>query len=301
MRVTDVHTLNTALGSLIEQEVVRVLNSLRPLWDPDGRYAAHGFLRQAQAFPDVLLACRRDDGTLDVSFGIELKSWYLLSEEQEPSLRMLVTPRACHPADLVVVVPWYLSAVVSGTPRITTPWVELARYVAEYRNYYWEVLRGGSVLPEKRRVISPEGDVPFHPPARDRFNDRAAHDPGGNFGRIARTGLLDAYVHRMLEEEILGVPCWLWIRFFRLVSGAPTPEVVARVFADLRKKLPEPQLSDQEWAEAVIAAIRREFGIEPAIPEAEGDDRMQRRGESRIGHDCRVSKGPSGRRLSGRN
>ena len=52
---TDLHNLNTVLGATIEEQVVRALNLTRSTWDPEGRYALYGFVRQPQTFPDVLL------------------------------------------------------------------------------------------------------------------------------------------------------------------------------------------------------------------------------------------------------
>ena len=85
---TDLHTLNTVLGATIEEQVVRTLNLTRNIRDPDGRYALYHFVRQAQTFPDVLL--RRTGGD-EIVLGIELKGWYLLAKEAEPSLRFQVT------------------------------------------------------------------------------------------------------------------------------------------------------------------------------------------------------------------
>ena len=102
---TDLHTLNTVLGAAIEEQVVRTLHLTRSTWDPDGRYALYSFVRQAQTFPDVLL--RRIAGE-EILLGIELKGWYLLAKEAEPSLRFQVTENACAEQDLIVVVPWVL-------------------------------------------------------------------------------------------------------------------------------------------------------------------------------------------------
>lgn len=51
------------------------------------------------------------------------------------------------------------------------------------RARYFLADRGGAVRPGGRHLdmdpeqeSAPAGDVPFHPPARDRLNDRAAHD-----------------------------------------------------------------------------------------------------------------------------
>ena len=55
VQVTDLFNLNALLGAAIEAGVVSTLNSLRPLWDGDDRYAMYSFVRQPQTFPDVRL------------------------------------------------------------------------------------------------------------------------------------------------------------------------------------------------------------------------------------------------------
>jgi hypothetical protein len=120
------------------------------------QYSRYAFVRQSQTFPGVLLRNQQDEK--DILFGVELKSWYVLSKEGEPSFRYQATPEACADADLVVVIPWILSEVISGTPRLLRPYVELARYAAEYRNYYWQ----------KSRVERGEPSGIRKPPASNR-------------------------------------------------------------------------------------------------------------------------------------
>ena len=103
---TDLHTLNTVLGATIEDQVVRTLNLVRNTWDSEGTYSLYSFVRQAQTFPDILL---RQASSGEVLLGIELKGWYLLAKEAEPSLRFQVTADACTKQDLIVVVPWALA------------------------------------------------------------------------------------------------------------------------------------------------------------------------------------------------
>ncbi len=104
---TDLHTLNTVLGATIEDQVVRTLNLVRNTWDSDGTYSLYSFVRQAQTFPDILL---RQVSSGEVLLGIELKGWYLLAKEAEPSLRFQVTADTCTEQDLIVVVPWALGS-----------------------------------------------------------------------------------------------------------------------------------------------------------------------------------------------
>ena len=135
---TDLHTLNNVLGATIEEQVVRTLNLIRRTWDPKGDYALYTFVRQPQTFPDVRLKRTCDGETL---VGLELKGWYLLAKEEEPSLRFTTTADACSIQDLIVVVPWVLSNVISGSPILYEPFIESAKYAAEYRNYHWQFVR----------------------------------------------------------------------------------------------------------------------------------------------------------------
>jgi hypothetical protein len=136
INATEIFAIGSALSAIVETQVVGILNKLRPIWDAQNQYADYAFVRQSQTFPDVLLQHRTNER--DIIFGIELKSWYVLSKEGEPSFRYQVTPKACAEADLLLVIPWILSDVISGTPKVLQPYTELALYAAEYRNFYWQ-------------------------------------------------------------------------------------------------------------------------------------------------------------------
>ena len=209
MLATDIFSLNTPLATTIEEQVVSTLNQMRPVWDPTRHYQTYSFVRQSQTFPDVLLR-RQTDGQ-DVILGIELKGWYLLAKEGEPSYRFTVSPDAYEPADMLVVVPWVLSNVLSGTPVILRPFIELARYAAEYRNYYWQYVRKSQS--QDRSVILAEGVSPY-PTKSDQISDRAAGDRGNNFGRIARDGVMKEYIEIMREMDVRGIPAKDWSEFF---------------------------------------------------------------------------------------
>jgi hypothetical protein len=115
INVTEIYSFGSVLGITIEEEVVRSLNMMRSKWD-DGSYADCKFIRQAQTFPDVIFMKGEK-----ILFGIDLKSWYVLSKEGEPSFRLKVNKNACTDKDLIMVVPWCLSNVLSGTPIISKP------------------------------------------------------------------------------------------------------------------------------------------------------------------------------------
>lgn len=175
LSATDLFTLNTALGATIEENVVRTLNEMRSVWDPEGRYKLYGFARQAQTFPDVML--KRHVGQAEqaeVVLGIELKGWYLLAKEEESSFRFKVTPAACAHQDLLIVVPWALSNVISGTPQVFLPFVVSDRYAAEYRNYHWQHIRRAKSISE---ITAPQNVAPY-PAKSDQISDKPVSDSG---------------------------------------------------------------------------------------------------------------------------
>ncbi len=139
---TDIFTLNSALGATIENQVVDTLNNMRSHWYPNEEYRMYSFVRQSQTFPDVLL--KKIDETSknpEILLGIELKGWYRIAKEGEPSFRFQVTPSACATHDLIVVVSWSLNNVISGSPKLFALYLELSKFAAKYRNYHWQHLR----------------------------------------------------------------------------------------------------------------------------------------------------------------
>lgn len=207
---TDLFNLNTLLGAGIEVEVVRTLNKLRTMWDPDEEWLGYRFERSAQAFPDVRLV-RRDEGTNNIALGIELKGWWLLSKEGEPSLRYKVTPSACAPHDLICVVPWHLSDAVAGLPLVIEPWVASARYAAEFRDWHWQNAKDTT---NDTTIDHPAAATPY-PNKADLVVAKPRFDPD-NFGRLPRAHpLMDDFLARSKEHEVLGIAVKNWISFLK--------------------------------------------------------------------------------------
>ena len=230
---TDIFTLNAAFGATIEDQVVSTLNRMREVWDPDEQFMYYRFVRQPQTFPDVLL--RRDASGTDgheseILLGIELKSWYLLAKEGEPSFRFQVTPAACAKQDLIVVIPWALSNVISGYPKIFSPYVELAKYASEYRNYWWECIRKTKSSVE---IMIAENVSPY-PQKSDKISDKPVSDRGNNFGRFARTGIMDSYLEIAKRELLCGIRAEHWLNFFRIFQEERDEESINAELKRLR-------------------------------------------------------------------
>jgi hypothetical protein len=116
---------------------------------------------------------------------------------------------------LIVIVPWALSNVLSGSPVIFEPYVAPARYIAEYRNYWWQNLRNAS---KNTEIQSPE-NVSHYPAVRDEISDKPLEDKGKNFGRIARLGIMDEYIRSFEQVNLLGLEVAAWREFFKKKLG----------------------------------------------------------------------------------
>jgi hypothetical protein len=226
VNATDLHSLNTLLGTSIEGQVVAALNQQRALWDPDDVWLGYTFERQSQRFPDVRLLRKGSPGGPDLALGIELKGWFLLAKEGEPSFRFTTTPAACADHDLLVVVPWYLDNVLSGSPVAAEPYVVSARWAAEYRNHYWQYARDAAKGVD--RTITAPADARPYPGKDAQIADQPAYDGGKNFGRVARVrGLMDEFIRNSHELEVLGIRILDWYRFLRLHSDQADSDAVS--------------------------------------------------------------------------
>lgn len=223
---TDVFGLNEILASSVENQVVNSLDSLKPDLDLDEEYRDYEFVRQSQTFPDVLLedSSETDDEPL---MGIELKCWYLLAKEGDPSFRFKTTPAACAPQDLLVIYPWTLDNIVTGSPEIFRPFVMPAKFASMYVDYYWQELKDWRSENPNKTIIRPEEVSNYPNPKTDFIQDKPAEDSGGNYGRfrsrlIASLPPLQEYVNQMKSRELLGIPSDRWAEFFKAYDETAT-------------------------------------------------------------------------------
>jgi len=245
---TDLFTMNSALGAAIEKSVVESLNDLREIWDPNKRYADYSFVRQTQCFPDVVLKTGRPDLVLDsILIGIELKGWFVLSKEGEPSFRYKINPECCSPADLLVVLPWVFSSVISGRPFLMDPIISEARFAALQRNYHWEWLRKNPTgQAQSLRGITPALDRRYYPQKTAKSADIPISDSGGNFGRVARCGIMDSEIDARLSEPLLGIPADAWRRFIQIFADGASPATIESGVKGLERAFDTANLSREQ-------------------------------------------------------
>jgi hypothetical protein len=218
---TDLHAFNVSLGASIELQVIQSLNELRRVWDPAGNYSVYTWERQPQRFPDVVLRTT-SIGYEPIVMGVEMKGWYVLSREREPSGRFQVGVSVCAPMDLLCIVPWALDAAVSGSPRAFEPWVVNASSAAAYRNFYWEHTRKlGARDAGQPRGIKPSTITTHYPTKDQTINDEPLYDRGGNFGRFARGAAMKTYIDELVSTELVGIPLRDWKSFLKSFGALP--------------------------------------------------------------------------------
>lgn len=185
--------------------------------------------------------------------GIELKGWYLLAKEGEPSFRYKVSPAACSVYDLLVVVPWHLKSVLSGMPVVYEPYIDQARFVAEYRNHWWQHIRNTSA---STAINPPPGTIQPYPPPKAKVNDSPQSDSGGNFGRVARIGIMDSYIDRLLSRRVSGVEAQHWVLFFKTYAES---QESTRITEKLQRELQRMEAQASDEVAARLGELLREF------------------------------------------
>lgn len=225
---TDVFGLNEILASSVENQVANSLDDLTPDLDLGEEYRDYEFVRQSQTFPDILF---EDTGDTDDEplVGIELKCWYLLAKEGDPSFRFKTTPAACAPQDLLVIYPWALDNIVTGSPDIFRPFIMPAKFASMYVDHYWQNLKNWRPENPNKEIIRPEGVSHYPNPKTDFIQDKPVEDSGGNYGRfrsrlIASLPPLQEYVNQMKGRELLGIPSDRWAEFFTSYDESATVE-----------------------------------------------------------------------------
>ena len=204
------------------------------MWD-DGSWSEYHFIRSNESFPDVRLVRKGDNH--DIILGIELKSWFILSKEGEPSFRYRTASEACDPADLLCIIPWYLSDAVCGHPVLATPWVYSAKAAAEATKRYWiyERQTDKPMTVEERGLDIPAGVRPYMENARDKTNYKPVNDGGNNFGRLARTGIMTEFVNETLLTDILGIPANNWRLFLKAHTDSGSLQDIQKKIVSITK------------------------------------------------------------------
>ena len=182
---SNLHSLDVALGSTLQEQIVHTLNETHSVWDPRKQYESCRFVRQSEVFPRVLL--REASDSSRILLGVELYGWYPLAKDKAPRACLKVSPTVCAKQDLIVVVPWVLDSIVNGCPMVFDPFIEAAEHAAEYRNHHWKHIRQTTAS----REIKLATPAMAYPRRSDNILDQPKLNRSEDFGRLAQLGIMD--------------------------------------------------------------------------------------------------------------
>lgn len=84
-------------------------------------------------------------------------------------------------------------------------------------------------------------------------------DSGGNFGRFARTGLVDRYIDDLYRQDLSGIPLAAWQRFLSLFTEDQAEDRINRALDRMAREYAQgqPRLSAEavEGIKARLAEI----------------------------------------------
>ena len=75
-------------------------------------------------------------------------------------------------------------------------------------------------------------NVSPYPQKSDKISDKPVPDRGNNFGRFARTGIMDSYLEIAKRELLCGIRAEHWLNFFKIFQEERNEESVN---AELRR------------------------------------------------------------------
>ncbi|WP_293913164.1 hypothetical protein [Deinococcus sp.] len=129
---------NNYVGQGAEEALIQILNSTRfkILWYPLihwNNLSRLKFIRNTVQFPDIHLIDTLDNTIL---LSIESKTWFLFSGD-DITARFHVSPTYIKNDTLIVIFPWVMSKLISGSPIMYEPYICNARELAELRDKTW--------------------------------------------------------------------------------------------------------------------------------------------------------------------
>jgi hypothetical protein len=85
--------------------------------------------------------------------------------------------------------------------------------------------------------IEIQGKVSPYPSKAHHILDKPRYDGGGNFGRLARTGITDSYMQKLSDVQLCGIKTDYWRQFLKAFQESTTDVDVRIAFERLRRRI----------------------------------------------------------------
>lgn len=128
----------------------------------------------------------------------------------------------------------------------------------QYSSYSF--VRQAQTFPDVRRtkqhtdIEAPEGVTPY-PNKSHRILDRPLADDGGNFGRLARTGMMDTYMRKLDDLQLCGIKTVYWREFLKIFQEGTTDNQAHTALERLRRRVRKAQDIPPAKAHSTLAII----------------------------------------------
>jgi hypothetical protein len=132
------------------------------------------------------------------------------------------------------------------------PYIEQARYIALYRNWHWEHGRKAKHNP----VVLSTMTTPY-PTKGNTISDKATSDQGGNFGRIARTGIMEEFKDGVNARLLSGIPAEHWRAFLKIFTQSSTDASEDAALAELKQQVRAGAQGNDETIDQMFEKLRK--------------------------------------------
>ncbi len=207
---------NNYVGQGIEELIGTQLNSaLKSSWTTDPNLE---FVRNAVQFPDLYLVDRQHKRFL---LSIEIKSWFVFAID-DITARFEAAPNLIRDDSLLVLFPWCMTKLISGTPKLLEPYIGNARALAQRRDNIWlaggvREFNQGNVSAARRIELPPTAEAALNKTKTKsvayQLKGTVFEKESDNFGKIWR--IYDSQINtifypKTLQNQVLGKSIAQW-------------------------------------------------------------------------------------------
>lgn len=89
----------------------------------------------------------------------------------------------------------------------------------------------------------------------DRILDKPIADSGGNFGRLARTGMMDTYMKKLDDVRLCGIKTVFWREFLKTFRESTTDVQARTALERLKKRVQRATNLPSPTAQSTLAIV----------------------------------------------
>jgi hypothetical protein len=106
-------------------------------------------------------------------------------------------------------------------------------------------------------ITTAQHQTPY-PNKSQKFNDEATNDSGGNFGRVARGGLMTGFIAELMALPLSGIPAKHCQAYLKIFADGAQAAAIDRGLANIKPEVVAAGVTDDKLAsiDALLAAVK---------------------------------------------